>query len=232
MDLHKLSWISWEAGFRKVVRKCFAYGKDTLLPMPAELSDDIFDVVLVYEKVLIHDLSRWRSGFRTDEDLLLVIQGDLRVRNQAWEKNGMGFATLFAPDALDRESNKLWEQLDMAPVMAVPNHASPGSASAWNVEQLDRINQLVIRFLRKRIEIFAENRYHCLVFYEQGQPFRIRCGDRIRCSPKSEDPVFFMFRIDNSIKKPGIKEPDEWSSTFFDPGTRFNLQETKGIWSL
>ncbi len=45
--------------------------------MPFELSDDIFDVIFINQEIVLHNRFCSLSFFRTVQDLLLVVEGDL-----------------------------------------------------------------------------------------------------------------------------------------------------------
>ena len=75
--------------------------------MPAELPDDIFDVVLINEDVIFHDRFIGRTILHVDKDLLLVIEADLGVRDKGGKKYGMGSAAMFAPYTLDHKGDQI-----------------------------------------------------------------------------------------------------------------------------
>ncbi len=45
--------------------------------MPFELSDDIFDVIFINQEIVLHDGFCILPFFRTIQELLLVVKGDL-----------------------------------------------------------------------------------------------------------------------------------------------------------
>ena len=75
--------------------------------MPAELPDDIFDVVLINEDVIFHDRFIGRTILHVDKDLLLVIEADLGVRDKGRKKDRMGSTTLFTPYTLDHKGDQI-----------------------------------------------------------------------------------------------------------------------------
>lgn len=74
--------------------------------MAAELAEDMFDMILINEGVAFHDLLRVCSVFQAEQDLLLVIEGDLGIRDQGGQKYGMGSSAMLAPYALDTKGDK------------------------------------------------------------------------------------------------------------------------------
>jgi len=71
--------------------------------VPPELPEDMFRIVLIDQEILQHDRIRGAMVFQAVEKPLLVVEGDLGIRDQeGWDK-GMGMVAFFAPDALYKE---------------------------------------------------------------------------------------------------------------------------------
>ena len=69
-----------------------------------------------------------------------------------------------APQPLDYKVSKYGKKLDLAQVMAIPYQASPLLAGAFQLVDRESFQHIVIRILRKVIEIFEIYRYHNSVF--------------------------------------------------------------------
>lgn len=65
-----------------------------------ELSDYIFDIVFINQKVFVHNRIDRESPFRAEQNLLLVMEGDLGIRNEDRGKEGMGNHAVRAKYAL------------------------------------------------------------------------------------------------------------------------------------
>lgn len=101
MNLHKLPRIGYDAVAGKDVRKEESKGTNPFFPMLLELPDDVLDIVFVNQVISFHDRGRGIPTFDTEKDLLLILKGDLGIRNQEGRKEGMGCPTLFAPYPLN-----------------------------------------------------------------------------------------------------------------------------------
>lgn len=164
MNLHELPTVNRQTWDGQPVREGDADGKDALLPVFQELADDMLDIVLIDQKIILHDLF-WREPFfGRYKDLLLFFQEDLGVWDERGRDDGMGIPAALAFHPLDGECDKLGKHPYLPGIMPVPDQASSLAASAFHLMQLNGIKHAVIGNLGKSIAIFSLKRYHNLVF--------------------------------------------------------------------
>jgi hypothetical protein len=101
-------------------------------------------------------------GFETDQDLLLVIKGNLRIGNEKRRNQGMCVMAFSAQDPLDREFHQYRHPFHFTGIMAITNQTSLFSARALDPVKWKTGDNLIIKILRNLIAIFDENRYHNL----------------------------------------------------------------------
>jgi len=97
------------------------------------------------------------------KDSLLVLKGYLGIRNQEGGKECMGCLALPAPYPLDAKEQEAGRKLHRSGIMTMADQTSLFSAGAFHHVDLEVIDHLVIKILRKTVAIFKGNRYHCLV---------------------------------------------------------------------
>ncbi|MCD7712646.1 MAG: hypothetical protein LUJ25_08095 [Firmicutes bacterium] len=153
MNLHELPEVCVQAGDSKLARQGVADGKETLLPMFPVLADDMFDIVFVDQIIPFHDSGRGVPAFDIIQDLLLVCERDLRIRDNQGQEEGMGSMALPAQHALDGQTNPLRHKLYLTCVMAVTDQAAPLATGTRNHMELDLFYCVVIKILGKLIAI-------------------------------------------------------------------------------
>lgn len=115
MNLHKLPGISRNTGAAEAVRKGLANGMDALFPVPPELAEDIFDVVIIDQGIKRHDLFEMFFSFRLiricgstcRKYLLLGAEGDLGIRDYNRRKGGICFSTFLAESSLNIKADQI-----------------------------------------------------------------------------------------------------------------------------
>ena len=100
--------------------------------MSPELTDDVLNIVLINQDVPIHDRLRGNTAFNAFQDFLLVFKGDLGVGNQDRGNKSMRSFTLFTPDALDNEAQKVRHNFHMSAVMPIADQTAGFSAGTFH----------------------------------------------------------------------------------------------------
>lgn len=72
--------------------------------MVPELPQDIFYVVLIDQEVPLHDIIRGTVAFGGADDILLVPEGGLRIRDEEGGDECMGMVAFPAQDTLHNEA--------------------------------------------------------------------------------------------------------------------------------
>lgn len=163
VNLHELHGIKGQAGLRQVVHDGKRCRQEPLLPVPFELADDIFHVIFINQEVVFHNRFHIFPFFRTVQDLLLVMERNLGVRDQDGRDKGVGYSALRTEYTLDRKPDHGRVKLNRTPVMAITDEASLLPAGTFNLVELQPIHHTVIPFLGKTIAFFKDNCYHSLV---------------------------------------------------------------------
>lgn len=101
VNLHELPPENVQAGDAQVFMQIFADGKQPLLPMLIVLPNDIFDIVFINKEVPVEDRIRGNTIFSTLQDILLILERDLRIRDKQGKEEGVGFVALATAYPLD-----------------------------------------------------------------------------------------------------------------------------------
>lgn len=125
-----------------------------------ELAEDIFDVILINQEILPHDGFYIQPLFSTVQDLLLVMERNLRVRNQNGGDQRMGNETLCTKYALYRKPDPGRAELHRPFVMSITDQAPFPPAGTFDPMELKAIYRTIINILRKIIAVFKDNCYH------------------------------------------------------------------------
>lgn len=128
-----------------------------------ELADDIFYVIFIDQEVVFHDRRCIQFFFGAVQDLLLVMEGDLGVRDKDGREEGMGNPAFRTAHTLDRKPDKNRVKLNRTCVMAITDKAAFFPTGTFNHVKLQAIHQAVIIKLRKIIAFIKNNCYHCVV---------------------------------------------------------------------
>ena len=75
----------------------------------------------------------------------------------------MGCLALRAPYPLDAKEQEVRSKLYISGIMTIADQTSLFSTGAFHHVDLEVIDHLVIKILRKNVAIFKGNCYHCLV---------------------------------------------------------------------
>ncbi len=136
-NLHELHRIEVQAGNCQVVCEGKPEGGKPLFPMLFELPGDIFDVVFIYQIVPFHDCFRALPALPACQDLLLVFQWDLGIRDKWGGEQGMGGFTFLAPDTLDTEEDSGGHEFHITHIMSVANEASLSATGTFYLMELE-----------------------------------------------------------------------------------------------
>jgi len=119
VDLHELESEIQKAGSGEALREGESDGQDSLLPMFLVSPDDMPDVAFVNKDVSFQHGFRGRTLLMEFQDILLVFQWYLRVRDDHGRDQGMGSPTMFAFHALNHKGYKRAEQLQTPFVVSI-----------------------------------------------------------------------------------------------------------------
>ena len=190
--------------------------------MLSELTDDVLDVVFIDQDIGFHYGSRIIAFFHAVQDLLLVMERDLGVRDKDGRDEGMGNEAFCTEHTLDGKADKNRIKFYRAFVMAITDETSFLPTGTFDHVKLEVIDCMVIKILRKIVAVFKDNCYHILV-RAQGSftPGAVwgktgRLWAVVAC-------LFSLVRDNDNIKGSGIKESDGINVTLFDAGALLNL---------
>ncbi len=138
--------------------------------MPFELADDIFHVIFIDQEVVFHNGLYIQAFYGAVEDLLLVMEGDLGVRDKDGRDEGMGNAAFRTAHTLDRKADKDRVKLNRPCIMAITDEAAFLPTGTFHHVKLQAIHQTVIINLRKIIASIKNNCYHCIVGKSTEEP--------------------------------------------------------------
>lgn len=146
-NLHELHRIEAQAGNCQVVCEGEPEGGKALFPMLFELPGDIFDVVFIHQIVPSHDCFRALPALPACQDLLLVFQRDLGIRDERGGEQGMGGFTFLALDTLDTEEDQGGHEFHRTLIMPVADEASLPATSTFDHMELEAVYGPVIKLL-------------------------------------------------------------------------------------
>ena len=190
--------------------------------MLSELTDDVLDVVFIDQDIGFHYGSRIIAFFHAVQDLLLVMERDLGVRDKNGRNEGMGNKAFCTEHTLDGKTDKNRIKFNRAFVMAVTDETSFFSTCTFDHVKLEMIDCMVIKILRKIIAVFKDNCYHILVRAQGSYTPGAVWGKTGRLW-MVEACLFSLVRDNSNIKGSGIKESDGIYVTLFDSGALLNL---------
>ena len=190
--------------------------------MLSELTDDVLDVVFIDQEIVFHDGPGIHPLFCAVQDLLLVMERDLGVRDKNGRNEGMGNKAFCTEHTLDGKTDKKRIKFNRAFVMAVTDETSFFSTCTYDHVKLQMIDCMVIKILRKTIAVFKDNCYHILV-RAQGSFTPGAVWGKTGRLWTVEACLFSLVRDNGNIKSSGIKEFDGIYVTLFDAGALLNL---------
>lgn len=167
-NLHKLHQILTQTGCGQVIQDVECHGAEPLLPVFPKLAEDMLDIVFVDQEVLLHNRHWGLSVFDSVDDLLLVTKRDLGIGDEDGREQGMGSPAFLALHTLDSKEDKLREELNGTLIVTIADQAAALTTGACGPVELECIQGVVIRILRKTIAIVKDNCYHRLVIAQQG----------------------------------------------------------------
>lgn len=190
--------------------------------MLSELTDDVLDVVFIDQKIVFHDGSGIHPFFCAVQDLLLVMERDLGVRDKNGRNEGVGNKAFCTEHTLDGKTDKNRIQFNRAFVMAVTDETSFFSTGTFDHVKLEMFYCMIIKILRKTIVVFKDNCYHILVRAQGRYTPGAVLGKTGRLWTVGAC-LFSLVRDNGNIKGSGIKESDGINVTLFDAGALLNL---------
>ena len=190
--------------------------------MLSELTDDVLDVVFIDQKIVFHDGSGIHPLFCAVQDLLLVMERDLGVRDKNGRNEGVGNKAFCTEHTLDGKTDKNRIQFNRAFVMAVTDETSFFSTGTFDHVKLEMFYCMIIKILRKTIVVFKDNCYHILVRAQGRYTPGAVLGKTGRLWTVGAC-LFSLVRDNGNIKDSGIKESDGINVTLFDAGALLNL---------
>lgn len=190
--------------------------------MLPELTDDVLDVVFIDQDIGFHYGSGIIAFFHAVQDLLLVMERDLGVRDKNRRYEGMGNEAFCTEHTLDRKADKNRIKFNRTIVMAVTDETSFFSTGTFDHVKLEMFYCMVIKILRKIIAVFKDNCYHILV-RAQGSFTPGAVWRKTGRLWTVEACLFSLLRDNGNIKGSGIKESDGIYVTLFDAGALLNL---------
>lgn len=131
--------------------------------MFSELTDDVLDVVFIDQKIIFHDGSGIHPLFCAVQDLLLVMERDLGVRDKNGRDEGMGNEAFCTEHTLDGKSDENRIKFNRTFIMAVTDETAFPATGTFDHVKLEMIDGMVVKILRKIIAVFKDNCYHILV---------------------------------------------------------------------
>lgn len=135
-------------------------------PETAEFADDIPYVWKIDGRILIHERTESGTVWNGGNDLYLVRQGDLGVRDDKSRQKGMGGAAEAAEQTLDTKRDISDTALDLPDITAVSDQTSlMRTARAFKLAEIQGKNDGIVKILWNKVEIFNLNRYHNRCFF-------------------------------------------------------------------
>ena len=190
--------------------------------MLSELTDDVLDVVFIDQKIVFHDGSGIHPLFHAVQDLLLIMERDLGVRDKDGRDEGMGNEAFCTEHTLDGKADKNRIKFYRAFVMAITDETSFPATGTFDHVKLEVIDCMVIKILRKIVAVFKDNCYHILVRAQGSYTPGAVWGKTGRLWTV-EACLFSLVRDNGNIKGSGIKESDGINVILFDAGALLNL---------
>ena len=200
-----------------------------LFPVLFELSDDMLDIVFIDQEIVFHDGFRIHPLFCTFQDLLLVMEQDLGVGDNAGRDEGMGNQALRTKHTLNGKPDQNRFKFNNTFVMAITDEASFLPTGTFDHVELELLYGMVVKILRKIIAVFKDNCYHIFV-RAQVRSLPVLYGERQDDFGRLRPVFFHWYEIKCTIKGSGIKEFDEIYVTLFGTGALLNLTQIQGIW--
>ena len=190
--------------------------------MLSELTDDVLDVVFIDQDIGFHYGSRIIAFFHAVQDLLLVMERDLGVRDKNGRNEGVGNKAFCTEHTLDGKADKNRIKFNRTFVMAITDETSFPATGTFDHVKLEMFYCMVIKILRKIVAVFKDNCYHILV-RAQGSFTPGAVWGKTGRLWTVEACLFSLVRDNGNIKGSGIKESDGIYVTLFDSGALLNL---------
>ena len=190
--------------------------------MLSELTDDVLDVVFIDQDIGFHYGSRIIAFFHAFQDLLLVMERDLGVRDKNGRDEGMGNEAFCTEHTLDGKADKNRIKFNRTFVMAITDETSFPATGTFDHVKLEMFYCMVIKILRKIVAVFKDNCYHILVRAQGSYTPGAVWGKTGRLWTV-EACLFSLVRDNGNIKGSGIKESDGINVILFDAGALLNL---------
>lgn len=226
VNLHELPGINTQTWNCQVIKQGKGSRQESLLPVIFKLADDVFDVILIDQEIGLHYGTRIRAFFHAVQDLLLIMEWDLGIRDQDGREQGMGNEAFCAKHTLDGKADKNRMKFNRAFVMAVTDETAFLATGAFDHVKLKIIDRTGVKILRKIVAVFKDNCYHMLVRAQRSFTPGAVWGKTGQLW-KVGACLFSLVRDNGNIKGSGIKESDGRNVILFDAGALLNLMRVE-----
>ena len=115
--------------------------------MLSELTDDVLDVVFIDQDIGFHYGSRIIAFFHAFQDLLLVMERDLGVRDKNGRNEGVGNKAFCTEHTLDGKADKDRIVLNRTFIMTITDETSFLATGTFDHVKLELIDCMVIKIL-------------------------------------------------------------------------------------
>lgn len=137
---------------------------ETFPPVLPVRTKDGGNGIFIKERLAGKDIPVSGSIFITPCNGNLDRERDLGIRDDLREQDGMGMAAGVTEDPGDPEYEDRIPLPELAGIATVPDEAAGMAAGTGNQIQIERINGIIVKFLRNRVAIFCLNGYHSSVW--------------------------------------------------------------------
>lgn len=108
----------------QIIQYIKAGRQEPLFPVLFELADDMLDIVFIDQEIVFHDGFSIHPLFCAFQDLLLVMERDLGVGDNAGRDEGMGNQSLRTKHTLDGKPDKNRFKFNRTFIMVITDEAS------------------------------------------------------------------------------------------------------------
>lgn len=131
-------------------------GNKALFPVPAIVSNDIPDSALIDGIIAFQKTCSRHVRFISCNDLNMILQRKLGVRNHGGKEQGVGLTAGFTGYPTDAEAKFTFGGFDKTLVVAMDRQTTGMSTSALKLVKLKICNKRIIKSWRKGIVFFYE----------------------------------------------------------------------------
>lgn len=148
-NLHELATIGGETAGKEAAERGQgnAVGKEALFPVAQEGTQDVFDVVLIDTGKAVQKGTEGVLVVELADDVSLVGSGDLGIRDDDGEEEGMCPAAFLAAEAADTQGDFAVGGFEGARIITVDAEAAGTSAGTCELMELQGGKDVVINIL-------------------------------------------------------------------------------------